>query len=497
MGRPKCYYMRNNETCDDCDQAWTCCTPPPCYSGSCCFQAYDFYDAEAPEPCDHVRYKTIHNFSLCGDNVWADICDEVGGQFNGQIQCSKGLGESAGILTPSGQRYYPLIYGDNPDNNYLYYYPSRDSCFDCITWLATNVCSAYDNRINSCCTPPVTCFVSGTKIKIPNGYKNIEDIQIGDEVETPSGNTTILELIRPILGDRKLVSLNSGDYFFTEDHPIKTTQGFKAVNSELSSNNYGSYVNIVGDLNIGDVVINEYGFETVQSISLKQDKYETQLYDLHLKDYHEFYADSLVFHNCIFTDTFCSEDCVDESCSNYPMEINWNIYCADDPLEPVESGKYFIGRPGCYSRVSLPIYQMYHRNGGRTVRYYNGPDCGSAWCTTPPPEIGICCPPNPKLGDCAYTISSEGCDELYGVNSTFTANPQIDGTFISCFDDPCEIGSGACCESDLLGGGSCTEIDYELETCNGALFSGISCDYILDHCYDKFNWNIPNPEPQE
>ena len=60
-----------------------------------------------------------------------------------------------------------------------------------------------------------------------HSLKNIEDVQVDDRLHRFDGESNeVLELQNEgVTGGRKLGSINDGDYFFTEDHPLKTQDG--------------------------------------------------------------------------------------------------------------------------------------------------------------------------------------------------------------------------------------------------------------------------------
>ena len=85
--------------------------------------------------------------------------------------------------------------------------------------------------------PPFICFIAGTKVLLENDdYKNIEDVVVGDRVLNSKGSyNTVRNLQHAIADGRKLVSINDGEFFFTEDHPIMTNNGWRVVNPEMAN----------------------------------------------------------------------------------------------------------------------------------------------------------------------------------------------------------------------------------------------------------------------
>jgi hypothetical protein len=160
------------------------------------------------------------------------------------------------------------------------------------------------------------CFIAGTQVMMheegnnaPQSFKNIEDVKVGDKVHRyDSKSNEVLELKNNMsTNGRKLVSINHSEYFFTEDHPLKTTDGWKSVNSKMSNQNYkGTFkispytMNIgeVGQLQIGDTIIGHNGNNTVvTAIATKEVPDNTPIYNFALDGDHEYFANGFLVHN--------------------------------------------------------------------------------------------------------------------------------------------------------------------------------------------------------
>ena len=160
------------------------------------------------------------------------------------------------------------------------------------------------------------CFIAGTQVMMheegnnsPQSFKNIEDVQVGDKVHRYDAQSNeVLQLKNNIhTNGRKLVSINGGDFFFTEDHPLKTTDGWKSVNSKLTNINYkGTFkvspysmeIGEVGQLQIGDTIIGNGGQDTViTAIATKEVPDNTPIYNFALDGDHEYFANGFLVHN--------------------------------------------------------------------------------------------------------------------------------------------------------------------------------------------------------
>ena len=98
---------------------------------------------------------------------------------------------------------------------------------------------------------------------IYKGNQNGTDIVVGDKVHRHDGGINeVLKLQDDIqTGGRKLGAINRGNYFFTEDHPLKTTDGWKAINAKMASQKY--HIGAIGELRVGDTIIGHNGNDTV------------------------------------------------------------------------------------------------------------------------------------------------------------------------------------------------------------------------------------------
>ena len=85
-----------------------------------------------------------------------------------------------------------------------------------------------------------SCFRPGTLVITSNGFKNIEDVQIGDKVLTHKNNFKNVHHItkKEYVGNLKRVKFFGwGDIFCTPDHEILTKNGYKRAD-ELNQNDY-------------------------------------------------------------------------------------------------------------------------------------------------------------------------------------------------------------------------------------------------------------------
>jgi hypothetical protein len=84
-----------------------------------------------------------------------------------------------------------------------------------------------DKKIRIAALDGRTCFPAGTKVKTPSGYKNIEDIKVGDSVISHKGiKQTVTETMeRDYSGGMSEIKVGNKELYCTEDHPVLIRRG--------------------------------------------------------------------------------------------------------------------------------------------------------------------------------------------------------------------------------------------------------------------------------
>jgi hypothetical protein len=143
--------------------------------------------------------------------------------------------------------------------------------------------------------PLSACFIADTVVTMADGStKKIQDVKIDDVLKGEKTNNKVLGFHRPALNG-KLYSLNGGRYFVTEEHPFKTTDGWKSINPEKTKNeNIGI---IVTKLKVGDTLITDKGKVLLKTVNSKIGKADTELFNFLLDGDHSYYADGYLVHN--------------------------------------------------------------------------------------------------------------------------------------------------------------------------------------------------------
>jgi len=129
-----------------------------------------------------------------------------------------------------------------------------------------------------------TCFVAGTKVSTPSGFKNIEDIQIGDIVYSMNLETMQLE-------EKAVEKLK-----ITENVCKLTYLIFIGENYIEATADHKFYVKNKGwvdtcDLEVGDILINEQGNEQVISdIKAKNHNEPITVYNFEVQDNRNYFV---------------------------------------------------------------------------------------------------------------------------------------------------------------------------------------------------------------
>lgn len=145
------------------------------------------------------------------------------------------------------------------------------------------------------------CFIVGTKITMADGStKNIEDVEIGDQlIGKDQAINTVLNFIRPVLGDRKLVGFNNSEPFMTSDHPVYTKAGWKSYDPIATMKRYQVFEdNPVGQLMPDDTIetLDGHGLY-LDSIQTEDASADLQVYNFELDGNHTYIANDLIVHN--------------------------------------------------------------------------------------------------------------------------------------------------------------------------------------------------------
>ncbi len=179
------------------------------------------------------------------------------------------------------------------------WYGSRSFSCSNGSWSATNSGTCSYQSIERDCG---SCFAAGSTVLMADGtHKAIEDIKIGEYLMGSDGKPTrVVEYDRPIMeyrdGDpQRLISINDKGYLMTNNHPVLTTDGWKALWVDgAESEAYDLLKGKVSQLDIGDEIIMA-GDKTmiVETINVLQHTEDTRLYNFVLDGDPVFYVDGM------------------------------------------------------------------------------------------------------------------------------------------------------------------------------------------------------------
>jgi hypothetical protein len=110
------------------------------------------------------------------------------------------------------------------------------------------------------------CIMEGTEVTLADGTtKKIEDIALGDEIKSENGGSTKVSAINSFTqATDELYSINAGRPLMTLEHPVLTTEGWKAVNPSVTT--VKSDMGTVGKLEVGDMLVTPNGPVKIQSL---------------------------------------------------------------------------------------------------------------------------------------------------------------------------------------------------------------------------------------
>lgn len=146
----------------------------------------------------------------------------------------------------------------------------------------------------------ISCLSPETKITMAdNTTKAIKDLKMGDTVKAPYGQTAVIDEVVNIKWPKlELYNINDGQLRLTADHPIMTTNGWRAINYDArkDDSSYKRYgMATVAELKIGDVIVTENGDIPVTRIMPDPVIKDGETFNLKLRDnIKAFYANGIL-----------------------------------------------------------------------------------------------------------------------------------------------------------------------------------------------------------
>ena len=142
------------------------------------------------------------------------------------------------------------------------------------------------------------CFIVGTKVLMGDGrLLNIEDVKVGDLVETIDGVYPVTKLHVIPKHTKSLFSINDDNFFVTDNHPFMTKQGWKCLNLKNSKKDYLEDTPLqVEDFiqtSTGWIQIKKIQEETLPSLNIN-------LYNFKVENKESYFANNYLVHNKCF-----------------------------------------------------------------------------------------------------------------------------------------------------------------------------------------------------
>lgn len=200
-----------------------------------------------------------------------------------------------------------------------------------------------------------TCFAAGTKVRMGDETnKKIEDVKVGDKVVSQNEQgeksmSNVVELDQPIREHMCKLSFKNGSSLkMTEEHPLMTQDGWKALDPNKTKDENPDL--IVKKLLPGDVVVREDGVRAeLDTVSCWSER--TPAYNLILdQGAHTYFADGFLAHNKYqypkcpnpAQEVACSTSVNKSFCVNYiqgcgnefPSDVYSSMSCPVDNPDP-------------------------------------------------------------------------------------------------------------------------------------------------------------------
>ena len=151
------------------------------------------------------------------------------------------------------------------------------------------------DNLSRAISDPTGCFVAGTQVPTVDGYKNIEDIEVGDQVysENPyTGEKGYKKVVETYIKEKHTIvylKVNNETIETTNEHPFWVEEENAFVKAE--------------DLEVGDTLrLRDGETVTLEGIESKTSEDITKVYNFQVADWHTYYVtdmDILVHNNCM------------------------------------------------------------------------------------------------------------------------------------------------------------------------------------------------------
>mgnify|MGYP003495727110 CR=1 FL=1 len=164
-----------------------------------------------------------------------------------------------------------------------------------LTAFGIHVAANKVDNLSRAISDPTGCFVAGTQVPTVDGYKNIEDIEVGDQVysENPyTGEKGYKKVVEIYVKEKHTIvylKVNNETIETTNEHPFWVEEENAFVKAE--------------DLEVGDTLrLRDGETVTLEGIESKTSEDITKVYNFQVADWHTYYVtdmDILVHNNCV------------------------------------------------------------------------------------------------------------------------------------------------------------------------------------------------------
>lgn len=200
------------------------------------------------------------------------------------------------------------VCGTAPNGTVVGVTTCTNTCTNALSGIRVSTCVNGTVQTTNCpSSGRCSCFTKDAMVTMADGSrKNIHEVRIGDRVLGGSGaSNTVQGIDHTLLTKGKsqyLVSINGEEARMTDNHPVMTTKGWKAVNPDLAEHEAYDYLaGKVSKLSIGDnIILADGSTKRVLSLTLSPKENEPKkLYNLFVDGDHTFFADNMLVHGVV------------------------------------------------------------------------------------------------------------------------------------------------------------------------------------------------------
>ncbi|MDG1573274.1 Hint domain-containing homing endonuclease [Robiginitalea sp. M366] len=188
------------------------------------------------------------------------------------------------------------------------------------TWNAS--LGAYYAVVELTYNPPPpsssSCFTGDTQVLMADGSsRRISEVRVGDLVLGAQHKVNrVIDIERPVLGNRQLFAFNGEKHFITKEHPIMTANGWASIspratqeeNSRMSVLKLETGMSVIRYARASQMALHgiaeslmdtpmQMNEETLTRIEARTDRWDLPLFNLILDGSHTYFANRYLVHN--------------------------------------------------------------------------------------------------------------------------------------------------------------------------------------------------------